>query len=447
MFSSVTLKEILALNKNREAAQPATGVYSVCSAHKTVLEASILKAQKDNSLLIVEATSNQVNQEGGYTGMKAPDFTAYIKKIADSLGYPFEKIILGGDHLGPNVWQGDAAENAMQNAGALVRSYVKAGFKKIHLDTSMFCRDDGGDRAKPLADKITAERTARLCAACEAASSEAASMAAVGDNWEKPFYIIGTEVPVPGGSKEKETNIKPTEPESIKNTIAAMESSFKKAGLEDAWGRVIAVVAQPGVEFGDDHVFYYDREKAKTLSHALDNTPLVYEAHSTDYQTRTTMKYLVEDHFCILKVGPALTYAYREAVFALASIEKELGGKIAVPSKLMETAEKVMLGSQPNYWEKYYHGTDGEKAFARKFSLSDRIRYYWPNRDLAGAVEKLFGNLSAAGIPRTLLSQYMPSLFMPVCEGLVKNSPKDLAIAHIQGILDVYAHACGFTGN
>jgi D-tagatose-1,6-bisphosphate aldolase subunit GatZ/KbaZ len=306
----------------------------------------------------------------------------------------------------------------------------------------MFCQDDGGDRTKPLADEITAERTARLCAACEAAISEAAASDVTES--EKPLYIIGTEVPVPGGSKEKETSIKPTEPESIRNTIAAMESSFKKAGLENAWERVIAVVAQPGVEFGDDHVFYYDREKAKALSHALDNSPLVYEVHSTDYQTGTSLKNLVEDHFCILKVGPALTYAYREAVFALAKIENELGQKIADHSKLIETAEKVMLESTPNYWEKYYHGTEEEKSFARKFSLSDRIRYYWPNKDLSGAVEKLFKNLSDTGIPLTLLSQYMPHLLMPVCEGLIINSPRDLAIAHIQSILGVYSHACGF---
>ena len=427
------LKAILEKNKKGLAA----GVYSVCSAHKTVLEASILQAKKDNSLLIIEATANQVNQEGGYTGMKAEDFTAYIKNLAGSLDYPSEKIVLGGDHLGPTIWQGETAESAMEKAEILVQSYVKAGFKKIHLDTSMFCKDDGGDRAKPLADEVTAERTARLCIACETASNEAL---------EKPLYIIGTEVPIPGGSKEKETSIKLTEAESIKKTIAAMESSFKKAGLEDAWERVIAVVAQPGVEFGDDHVFCYDREKAKPLSHALDTIPQVYEVHSTDYQTAANLKNLVEDHFCILKVGPALTFAYREAVFALAKTEHELRHKIASPSKLEETVEKAMLEGKPNYWEKYYYGTEEEKAFARKFSLSDRIRYYWPNKDVAAAVDRLFSNLSA-GIPLPLISQYMPHLFMPVCEGQIKNSPQDLAIAHIRGILELYSHACGFGSN
>jgi len=436
MGNSENLRKRLLANKQYSTG----GIYSICSSNKTVLEASILQAKEDNSPLIVESTSNQVNQFGGYTGMQAADFAAYIDKLAQSLGFPFEKVVLGGDHLGPNVWQGEKAESAMEKAEVLVKSCVKAGYKKIHLDASMFCLDDAGDRSKPLADEITAERTARLCKACEDAANEFNFIAA-GD---KPLYIIGTEVPIPGGSKEKEAFIQPTSPQSVKNTLGTMEGAFIKAGLEDAWERVIAVVVQPGVEFGDDHIFYYDRQKALGLSRALDNSPLVFEAHSTDYQTGQSLKQMVEDHFCILKVGPALSYAYREALFSLAKIENELSFKIASPSNLEETAEKVMLEFIPNYWEKYYYGTEEEKRFARKFSLSDRIRYYWPHRQLAAAVEKLLGNLSYAGIPLTLVSQYMPHLVMPLCEGKIGKSPYDLVIAHIRCVLDFYSFSCGF---
>jgi D-tagatose-1,6-bisphosphate aldolase subunit GatZ/KbaZ len=432
MDNTESMKERLKANKKGSA----VGLYSICSSNKTVLEASILQAKEDNSLLVVESTSNQVNQFGGYTGMQAADFAAYIDKLAQSFGFPAERIILGGDHLGPNVWQDEKAESAMEKAEALVKSCVKAGYKKIHLDASMFCLDDAGDKTKPLADEISAERTARLCKACEDAARE-----------NKPLYVIGTEVPVPGGSKEKETFIRPTSPQSIKNTLTAMEEAFIKAGLEDAWKRVIAVVAQPGVEFGDEHVFNYDRGKAKSLSHALDNSPLVFEAHSTDYQTRQNLKHMVEDHFCILKVGPALSYAYREALFSLAKIENELKFKIASPSNLEETAEKVLLESRPNYWEKYYHGTEDEKRFARKFSLSDRIRYYWPHKQLAEAVDKLFNNLSSVGIPFTLVSQYMPHLAMSFCEGTIGKSAYDLVIAHIRCILELYSFSCGFKNN
>jgi D-tagatose-1,6-bisphosphate aldolase subunit GatZ/KbaZ len=430
MKSIKNFKNILQTNRNGGAC----GVYSVCSAHKTVLEASILQAKKDDSVLIVESTSNQVNQFGGYTGMNARDFAAYTKSLAHSLDFPFERIILGGDHLGPNPWQGEKAEVAMGKAEDLVKGYAKEGYKKIHLDTSMYCLDDKGDRSKPLADEVAAERTAKLCKACEDAAS---------DMEEKPLYIIGTEVPVPGGSQETETPIMPTSVQSIKDTLAAMEKAFKKAGIENAWERVVAIVAQPGVEFGSDTVFFYDREKARTLSKALENPPLVFEAHSTDYQPAQCLKQLVEDHFCILKVGPGLTYAYREALFSLEEIEKELYFKINSPSNLQETIEKVMIKSSPNHWEKYYNGTEEEKRFQRRFSLSDRIRYYWPQEELVKSIEKLIGNLTSAGIPQTLLSQYMPHLITRY-GGKPVPSPNDLIIAHICCTLDLYSKACGF---
>ena len=51
---------------------------------------------------------------------------------------------------------------------------------------------------------------------------------------------------------------------------------------------------------------------------------MVYEAHSTDYQTRDALRALVKDHFAILKVGPGLTFAMREALWALDAIDQEL---------------------------------------------------------------------------------------------------------------------------
>ena len=150
--------QILADNR----AGKGTGIYSVCSAQATVLEASILQAKKDESILLIESTSNQVDQFGGYTGMKPADFVAYVYGIADKVGYNKDDILLGGDHLGPNAWQSENAEPAMAKALELIKEYVKAGYQKIHLDASMFCADDAGDRHQPLADEIVASRAAAM---------------------------------------------------------------------------------------------------------------------------------------------------------------------------------------------------------------------------------------------------------------------------------------------
>jgi D-tagatose-1,6-bisphosphate aldolase subunit GatZ/KbaZ len=426
--------DLMAANRNGEA----KGIYSICSANQDVLEACMKQANADGSIVLIESTSNQVDQFGGYTGMKPADFVRYVHAIAEKVAFPKEMILLGGDHLGPNPWKNLPAEKAMDHAKTLIRDYVNAGYQKIHLDTSMFCADDSGDRTKPLDDEIVAARSASLCRIAE-------------DSWEKyrqgtpkPVYIIGTEVPVPGGAQEEENEVVPTTSADVEKTISIAHKHFTQAGLSTAWERVVGVVVQPGVEFGDDRVFNYQREKAKELSNKImqfDN--LVYEAHSTDYQAESKLKQLVEDHFAILKVGPWLTFAYREALFALESMEIELMGKEHPErSKFRDTLDYAMLAN-PVYWKKYYHGNEDQQTFKRKYSFSDRARYYLPVAEVESSRTKLLENLCKHKIPVSLLSQFMPVQFYQVCEGIINTETQQLVHSYIQMVAGIYSRACG----
>jgi len=399
-----------------------------------------MQAKADNSILLIESTSNQVDQFGGYTGMKPADFVSYVYSLCNTIGFPKNKVLLGGDHLGPNAWQHLSAQEAMSNAKVLIEEYIKAGYLKIHLDTSMYCKDDVGDRKNPLNDNIVAERTSFLCKVAE----EAWGKYQQGN--PKPIYIVGTEVPVPGGAQEKEDEIIPTSPKALTQTVDSIKYSFSQTDLSDAWTRVIGVVVQPGVEFGDDQVFQYQRKNADGLSKTITKfDTLVYEAHSTDYQTESNLKALVEDHFCILKVGPWLTFAYREALFALEAMEIEILGKDNPNlSKLRDAIEKSML-EEPRYWEKYYLGDEKLKLFKRKYSFSDRLRYYWPMVKVDAARNRLFDNLEKYRIPPSVLSQYMPVQFNQVCEGLITTSPKELVYSYIQIVTGKYSRACGLS--
>ena len=425
--------DTIAANRNGDA----KGIYSVCSAHPDVLEACFKQAKADQTLLLVESTSNQVDQFGGYTGMKPADFVRFVHALAEKAGFPQEMVLLGGDHLGPNPWKNRPAEQAMEQAKTLVADYIKAGYQKIHLDTSMFCADDLGDKTKALNDEIVASRAACLCQVAE-------------DTWKKqrdgtpkPVYIIGTEVPVPGGAQEVEEEVSPTTPEDAEKTILITRKHFLKSGLSEAWERVVGVVVQPGVEFGDDRVFGYQREKATGLSQKIMSFDgLVYEAHSTDYQAESTLKQLVEDHFCILKVGPWLTFAFREALFALEAMEIEIMGQGNPElSGLRRTLEKVMLDN-PVYWGKYYHGDQEQLAFKRKYSFSDRSRYYWPVTAIELSRQKLFKNLLENKIPLSLLSQFMPLQFYQVGEQRIDLDPQHLVHSYIQTVAGIYSRAC-----
>ena len=403
------------------------GIYAVCSAHPWVLEAAFDQAIEDGSNLLIEATSNQVNHLGGYTGMLPKDFRRRAMEIAESRGFDESRLILGGDHLGPNPWQKENASVAMEKAQLTVEAYVRAGFQKIHLDASMACGDD----PRILTGETIAIRAAALCVAAERACGN-----------EKPVYVIGTEVPTPGGATESLTELAVTSREDAAETLAIHRRVFKEAGLADVWPRVVALVVQPGVEFNHDSVVDYAPKLATHLTALLNEEEgLVYEAHSTDYQLPEAYRHLVRDGFAILKVGPALTFAMREALTALSLIEAELVPDL-LSSHLLDVIEQVML-DKPANWLHHYSGDEKSAQLLRRYSYSDRVRYYWHEPRIKDAINVLMANLRSHSIPQTLLSCYLPDQYRAVRAGLLQADPHSLIIHRIREVLRPYAAACG----
>ena len=406
------LDEIVAAQKRGEA----RGIPSICSAHPSVLKETLKVSKNFGVPALIEATCNQVNQFGGYTGMRPGDFVTYVRRITEENDYPFEDVILGGDHLGPSAWRNEPAESAMQKSETLVRDYVGAGFTKIHLDCSMHLADDSPGT---LDVEVSARRTARLAKSAEEASRLS------------PRYVIGTEVPIPGGAIWHEENVSVTKVEDAQRTIEVTRNAFLDAGLKSAWDRVVAVVVQPGVEFGDDFVLPYQPEAARELARFIESQPMVFEAHSTDYQSPGALSEMVRDHYAILKVGPALTFAFREAVFALALIEEELMPREA-RSNIVQVLDEAMM-KHPAYWKDHYRGTQQEQAFKRKFSMSDRARYYWTQPEVQEALARLMSNLGDAPLPYSSSSQIT---------GREKLSAAQLIEQKTRSVLDGYFGAC-----
>jgi D-tagatose-1,6-bisphosphate aldolase subunit GatZ/KbaZ len=422
------MKAILDLVGRHRSGEP-VGIYSVCSAHPLVLRAALGQALATGGYALIEATSNQVNQDGGYTGLRPAAFRDQVWRMADEVGLAREHVLLGGDHLGPNCWQAQPAEAALARAGVMVTDYVQAGFRKIHLDCSMTC---GGD-PRALNDEVIAARTAALCARAEEAWRRGGG--------EPPVYVIGSEVPVPGGAQEALHELAVTDAAAALATVDAHRAAFVRAGLEAAWDRVIGLVVQPGVEFDNERVVDYVQEKAGRLRAALDAVPrLVFEAHSTDYQTAESLAALVRDHFAILKVGPGLSFALREAIWALDRIEREwLGDEHS--SHARETVLAAMR-ADPSHWRKYYDGTGRALELQLEYGLSDRIRYYWPERSVDAAVERLYASLDTRPPPEALVSQYLPSAYRALRSGVRRPRARDLVIHHVRAVLAQYAQAC-----
>lgn len=410
------------------------GIPSLCSANEWVIDAGMLWAKKYQMPLLLEATANQVNQFGGYIGMTPQDFANFVKQRALKNNFPLSALFLGGDHLGPMVWKNEAADSAMAKAETLVRDFIMAGFTKIHLDASMpLARDDISQGMDPA---VVAARAARLAAVCEQAYT---LLHAEDSQAVPPIYVVGSEVPIAGGAHDREDVISVTTPKSFHESVSQFQGAFSALGLQTAWERVVAAVVQPGVEFGNDSILDYYAPVAAPLSQALDDYPgLVFEGHSTDYQRPESLRAMIKDGIAILKVGPALTFALREGLYALQAMEKILlSDTPEKQSHYCEILEQAML-KNPSYWRSYFDGSETMLSLNRIFGLSDRSRYYLGDPAVKSAEKRLLDNLSQVDIPLGLMHQFFPDQYRKVRENMLSTHPSALLLDKICVVLDDY---------
>lgn len=418
------LEEVVRRNRAGEA----VALTAVCSAHPDVLSASLLLAGEAGKTLLVESTSNQVNQFGGYTGMQPADFVGFVRRLCDRLAVGRDHVLFGGDHLGPQAWRAEDAASAMAKAREMARAYVEAGFSKIHLDCSEGCR---GEPAQ-VGDELAAGRAADLAEVCEAAAADASAIS----------YVVGTEVPPPGGARGGGTHqpIEVTTPARAAATLDRHEAAFRARGLEAAFRRVAGLVVQPGVEFGPDHVDLFDPSVPDELSSALAGRPgIAFEAHSTDYQPDTVFAELARRHFAVLKVGPALTFAYRRAAYALDALVR-LCRPATRLRPLPQFMDELML-SYPDHWRAHYSGTEDAVALLRHFGYADRIRYYWARPEAAAAVADLEAAFDALRPADPVVLQHFSRHVAERAQALREagHSPaKSLIFAEVQSALAPY---------
>lgn len=415
---------------NREEGK---GVYSVCSSNEYVIRAAMRDAVEEGYVLIVESTANQVNQYGGYTGMTPEDFVLFTTKLAEEEGLDRDHLILGGDHLGPLTWTDCCESVAMKNSEELIASYVLAGYSKIHIDTSMKLADDPEG---PLAVDVSASRGAQLALVVDKAFREYSK---THPEAPYPVLVVGSEVPIPGGSQDYEDKLCPTKREDFLSQVESFRKAFEEKGLD--FSNVIGFVVQPGVEFGDSFVFQYDSKAASSLMTALKETyGLVFEGHSTDYQTQKSLSGMVKDGIAILKVGPEFTFRLREALLHLCSIGKEMG---IIKGPDFRNVVLSAMDENPVYWKKYYKGTAEEIQYKKIYSYSDRIRYYLPSPKVNESIKEMMESIGV--IPEGMLSQYFPLQYMRYMDGRISSEAESVVIDYIRFFCHKYSLATNIT--
>ena len=378
-----------------EPGRAGAGITSICSAHPAGASRPASSRRRRRQPALIEATCNQVNQEGGYTGMTPAAFRDFVEALADGAGFPGERLILGGDHLGPNPWRGEPAGAAMAqgrgHGGGLCRARASA------RSTSTPAWRCAGDPA-PLPDEVDGRAGGRACARrAEAPRASGAAGLRHRHRGADAGRGAGGAGPSGGDAAGGRAAHDRGPPRGVRGARA-----------EAAWARVIAVVVQPGRRVRARERGRLRPARGGATSRRDPALPgLAYEAHSTDYQTDGRCGRWSSAHFAILKVGPGLTFALREAVFALDRDRGRVGAGGAPVARARgarggDAAQSRLLAA-------LLSGTPEEQRFAAAYSLSDRARYYWPEPAVQAAVAALVRNLTERPAPLPLLSQHLPA--------------------------------------
>ena len=99
------------------------------------------------------------------------------------------------------------------------------------------------------------------------------------------------------------------------------------------------------------------------------------------------------------------------------------------------------MKDKPEHWQTYYRGNDSELTLARKFSLLDRCRYYWPEPEVQRMLIRLMNNQGNQPIPLSLLHQFFPGQVSRIRRGLLTNDPEALIRDKVKEVLRDYSFA------
>lgn len=398
------------------------GIVSFCTSDETVICCALNAAKKRGCYILLEATSNQVNPDGGYTGKTSEEYRGWVECLAESVGFDRGYLILGGDHIGPLPWKKLPASEAMPKAEQLIRDCVHAGFKKIHIDTTVLLAGD----IEPLSEEIIVKRWVQLYGAAMQAAIE---MKRRNPEYSIPAFIIGNEVPAAGGDVRLTIRPHITSAEALRSSIELYRKKLTESGYPDAFQHIVGVVADFGIDFGGDGCYPYQTGTAIPLARILSHNPgMVLEAHATDYQSESALREMWEDGIRIFKVGPELTYTKREALFRLSEIEAQLVSE-AEQSHFPEVLEQAMR-TNPAYWSEWYTGTREEQRYQRVHSKLNRDRYYMNEPMVLAAEQKLISNLKRTGIPTDWLRPGEDA------------DPMQQMMARIQDVIERYMGGC-----
>lgn len=363
----------------QEGHKPMT-LLAVCPNSPSVIKAAFRAAKRNNAPIKFAATLNQVDGDGGYTGMTQSDFVKVLKQEARRTNYTGE-YIAAIDHGGP--WLKDiqsiekwSYQDAMAGVKKSFEQALDAGYDLIHVDPTVDITLPKGQIIK--IDTVV-DRTVELINHIESYRKKQGK--------PRISYEVGTEE-VHGGLADENV---------FDRFLTLLKEGLKKTGCEDAWP--IFIVGKVGTDL---HTTFFDPEVAKDLTAKVRKYGSYIKGHYTDGVINPEQYPL--SGMGAANVGPEFTISEYNALEELEGVEKELykEGRIAMLSGITDELKKLVIAS--GRWKKWIHGDESRDDFStisadrQRWLIQTGARYIWQKPEAVASRMLLYDNLQNNGI-------------------------------------------------
>lgn len=343
---------------------------AVCPNSEAVTRAALHAAKEARAPLLLAATLNQVDIDGGYTGWTPKDLVAFLARESDRIGLD-TPVLPCLDHGGP--WLKDAHTAAGLSLAATMdaverslEACIDAGYALLHIDPTV---DRTLPAGAPLPIEHVVERTLQLIAHAES-YRRARSLPAIS-------YEVGTEE-VHGGLADLD---------HFETFLEGLDTGLRTRGLEDAWPAF--VVGKVGTDL---HTSFFDPDMARRLTERARSFGALIKGHYTDYVENP------EDYPLSgmggANVGPEYTEEEFKALMDLVAFERKVGATSGLDRALRDAV--VASGR----WKKWLHDDERGRDFdalaedRRQWLVRTGSRYIWTAPGVVAARRRLYDNLA-----------------------------------------------------
>lgn len=354
-------------------------IFAACPNSLAVIRAALKSAKRSNAPIKFAATLNQVDLDGGYTGLTPQEFVRTIRLNATKLNVT-SPVIIAIDHGGP--WLKDLHKSEKweysRTMSAVKKSFeaaVAAGYDLIHVDPTVDITTCG----KNISIEIVAERTLELISHTENFRRK--------NNFPRIAYEVGTEE-VHGGLAD--LNV-------FRRFLTLLKNGMKENDLGDVWP--CFVVGKVGTDL---HTTTFDPFVARQLSEIAGKYGSLIKGHYSDNVTNPEA--YPESGMGAANIGPEFTEKEYDALIELERIQQILftDGRIAKIINLKKCLWESVITS--GRWRKWLQANEDPDNFysispdRQEWLVKTGCRYIWEDPAVVATRSKLYQNLSLQGI-------------------------------------------------